>query len=185
VLVAFAYLTAGPGAATDRYQLAPYYGALIAVVAGALGSTATTMLPRPVTAGGDPDAVEATDILAPLPHSAAPGVPAAPPAPPVTSGAAAPAHWNWPEPGGSATATAPAGTDLPAAGRPALADLPAADLPTAAERPAGERPAVADTSHGQPMPGLLPPGRRTSAIDVLAAGRPDPVAGPGTGTGPG
>ncbi|MBQ1060456.1 hypothetical protein [Micromonospora sp. C41] len=189
VLVAFAYLTAGPGAATDRYQLAPYYGALIAVVAGALGSTATTMLPRPVTADGDPDAVEATDILAPLPHSAAPGVPAAPPAPPVTSGAAAPAHWNWPEPGGSATATAPAGTDLPAAGRPALADLPAADLPTAAERPAGERPAVADTSHGQPMPGLLPPGRRTSAIDVLAAGRPDPVAGPGTvtgtGTGPG
>ncbi|WBB85398.1 hypothetical protein O7542_29545 [Micromonospora sp. WMMC264] len=183
VLVAFAYLTAGPGAATDRYQLAPYYGALIAVVAGALGSTATTMLPRPVTADGDPDAVEATDILAPLPHSAAPGVPAAPPAPPLTSGAAAPAHWNWPEPGGSATATAPAGTDLPAAGRPALADLPAADLPTAAERPAGERPAVADTSHGQPMPGLLPPGRRTSAIDVLAAGRPDPVAGPGPGTG--
>ncbi|MEV1060046.1 hypothetical protein AB0I92_22565 [Micromonospora chalcea] len=183
VLVAFAYLTAGPGAAIDRYQIAPYYGALIAVVAGALGSTATTMLPRPVTADGDPDAVEATDILAPLPHSAAPGVPAAPPAPPVTSGAAAPAHWNWPEPGGSATATAPAGTDLPAAGRPALADLPAADLPTAAERPAGERPAVADTSHGQPMPGLLPPGRRTSAIDVLAAGRPDPVAGPGTGPG--
>ncbi|MEW2543930.1 hypothetical protein [Micromonospora chalcea] len=185
VLVAFAYLTAGPGAATDRYQIAPYYGALIAVVAGALGSTATTMLPRPVTADGDPDAVEATDILAPLPHSAAPGVPAAPPAPPVTSGAAAPAHWNWPEPGGSTTATAPAGTDLPAAGRPALADLPAADLPTAAERPAGERPAVADTSHGQPMPGLLPPGRRTSAIDVLAAGRPDPVAGPGTVTGTG
>ncbi|WP_409073533.1 hypothetical protein [Micromonospora chalcea] len=183
VLVAFAYLTAGPGAATDRYQIAPYYGALIAVVAGALGSTATTMLPRPVTADGDPDAIEATDILAPLPHSAAPGVPAAPPVPPVTSGAAAPAHWNWPEPGGSATATAPAGTDLPAAGRPALADLPAADLPTAAERPAGERPAVADTSHGQPMPGLLPPGRRTSAIDVLAAGRPDPVAGPGTGPG--
>ncbi|MGC5387123.1 hypothetical protein [Micromonospora chalcea] len=183
VLVAFAYLTAGPGAATDRYQIAPYYGALIAVVAGALGSTATTMLPRPVTADGDPDAIEATELLAPLPHSAAPGVPAAPPAPPVTSGAAAPAHWNWPEPGGSATATAPAGTDLPGAGRPALADLPAADLPTAAERPAGERPAVADTSHGQPMPGLLPPGRRTSAIDVLAAGRPDPVAGPGPGPG--
>ncbi|ADU06124.1 MULTISPECIES: hypothetical protein [Micromonospora] len=188
VLVAFAYLTAGPGSATDRYQVAPYYGALIAVIAGALGSTATTVLPRPVTATGDPDAVEATDILAPLPHSSTPGAPAAPPAPPVTSGAAAPAHWNWPEPGGSATATAPAGTDLPAAGRPALADRPAVDQPAVAERPAGERPAVADTGHGQPMPGLLPPGRRTSAIDVLAAGRPDPVpvAGPGTdmGTGP-
>ncbi|MBU8857088.1 MULTISPECIES: hypothetical protein [unclassified Micromonospora] len=167
VLVAFAYLTAGPGSATDRYQVAPYYGALIAVVAGALGSTATTVLPRPVTATGDPDAVEATDILAPLPHSSAPGVPAAPPEPPVTSGAAAPAHWNWPESGGSATATAPAGTDPPAAAQPAVAG-----------QPPGDRPAVVDTSHGQPMPGLLPPGRRTSAIDVLAAGRPVP----GTGT---
>ncbi|WBC02355.1 hypothetical protein [Micromonospora sp. WMMA1976] len=178
VLVAFAYLTAGPGSATDRYQVAPYYGALIAVIAGALGSTATTVLPRPVTATGDPDAVEATDILAPLPHSSTPGVPAAPSVPPVTSGAAAPAHWNWPEPGGSATATAPAGTDLPATGRPALADLPAFEQPAVAERPVGERSAVTDTGHGQPMPGLLPPGRRTSAIDVLAAGRPDPVPVP-------
>ncbi|MGY4909741.1 hypothetical protein [Micromonospora aurantiaca (nom. illeg.)] len=183
VLVAFAYLTAGPGSATDRYQVAPYYGALIAVIAGALGSTATTVLPRPVTATGDPDAVEATDILAPLPHSSTPGVPAAPPEPPVTSGAAAPAHWNWPEPGGAATATVPAGTDLPAAGRPALTDLPAVDQPAVADRPVGERSAVADTGHGQPMPGLLPPGRRTSAIDVLAAGRPDPVPGPVPGTG--
>ncbi|MDO3684491.1 hypothetical protein [Micromonospora sp. C28ISP2-4] len=174
VLVAFAYLTAGPGSATDRYQVAPYYGALIAVIAGALGSTATTVLPRPVTAG-DPDAVEATDILAPLPHSSTPGVPAAPPAPPVTSGAAAPAHWNWPEPGGSATTSAPGGTDLPAADQPAVAG------PSTADQPAGDRPATIETTtHGQPMPGLLPPGRRTSAIDVLAAGRPDPDPGPGT-----
>ncbi len=173
VLVAFAYLTAGPGSATDRYQVAPYYGALIAVIAGALGSTATTVLPRPVTTG-DPDAVEATDILAPLPHSSTPGVPAAPPAPPVTSGAAAPAHWNWPEAGGSATVSAPAGTDLPAADQPAVTG-----------QPVGDRPAVVDTGHGQPMPGLLPPGRRTSAIDVLAASRPDPVPGAGAGTVPG
>ncbi|MFF0655991.1 hypothetical protein [Micromonospora tulbaghiae] len=172
VLVAFAYLTAGPGSATDRYQVAPYYGALIAVVAGALGSTATTVLPRPLTATGDPDAVEATDILAPLPHSSTPGVPAVPPTPPVTSGAAAPAHWNWPESGGSATVPAAGGTDLPAADQPAVAG-----------QPPGDRPSVVDTSHGQPMPGLLPPGRRTSAIDVLAASRPDPVPGTGTGTG--
>ncbi|MEU0079652.1 hypothetical protein ABZY58_17265 [Micromonospora tulbaghiae] len=182
VLVAFAYLTAGPGSATDRYQVAPYYGALIAVLAGALGSTATTVLPRPVTATGDPDAVEATDILAPLPHSSAPGVPAAPPAPPVTSGAAAPAHWNWPESGGSATTTAPGGTHLPAAVQPAVAGPSTADQPAVGTgQPAGDRPAVVDTGHGQPMPGLLPPGRRTSAIDVLAASRPDP----GWGTVPG
>ncbi|KAB1904428.1 hypothetical protein F8274_28495, partial [Micromonospora sp. AMSO31t] len=67
VLLAFAYLTAGPGTAADRYQLAPYYGALIAVVAGALGSTATTVLPRPVTTAGEPDAIEPTDILQALP----------------------------------------------------------------------------------------------------------------------
>ena len=174
--VAFAYLTAGPGYATDRYQVAPYYGALIAVIAGALGSTAATLLPRPVTVTGDPDAVEATDILAPLPHSSTPVAPAAPPTPPVTSGAAAPAHWNWPEPGGSTTTSAPVGADLPAADRPAVPGLPTAD------QPAGDRPATVDrTTHGQPMPGLLPPGRRTSAIDVLAAGRPIPGSGAGPG----
>ncbi|MGW5671681.1 hypothetical protein ACWEVO_27655, partial [Micromonospora sp. NPDC003776] len=75
VLLAFAYLTAGPGDAADRYQLAPYYGALIAVAAGALGSAATTVLRRQPTGAGT-DAIEPTDILQPLPLS--PGVPAAP-----------------------------------------------------------------------------------------------------------
>ncbi|MBB5116308.1 hypothetical protein FHU28_006147 [Micromonospora echinospora] len=202
VLVAFAYLTAGPGAATDRYQIAPYYGALIAVVAGALGSTATTMLPRPVTAG-DPDAVEATDILAPLPPSSAASAPGAALTPPVTSGAAAPAHWTWPEAGGSAaTPGVPGSADLPATVAPGSAELPAAgrsaaDQPAVTNRPDTDRRALGepapdhrpatDRTHGQPMPGLLPPGRRTSAIDVLAAGRPDPypgtdLASPGAGT---
>ncbi|SCL19807.1 hypothetical protein GA0070616_1828 [Micromonospora nigra] len=92
VLVAFAYLTSGPGDAADRYQLSPYYGALIAVATGALGSAAAALLPGPATwppglAGGtragSPDpgagtvgrsgegtpepAVEPTDILQPLP----------------------------------------------------------------------------------------------------------------------
>ncbi|WP_446216935.1 hypothetical protein [Micromonospora sp. IBHARD004] len=70
-LVAFAYLTAGPGDAADRYQLAPYYGALIAVAAGALGSTAATVLRRPA---GTPatGAIEPTDILQPLPTGPTP-----------------------------------------------------------------------------------------------------------------
>lgn len=61
VLVAFAYLTAGPGDSADRYQLAPYYGALIAVLAGALGSTAATLLRRPPTAAGHGTAIPAAD----------------------------------------------------------------------------------------------------------------------------
>ncbi|WP_405104572.1 hypothetical protein OG559_15645 [Micromonospora sp. NBC_01405] len=84
VLVAFAYLAAGPGNSVDRYQLAPYHGALIAVATGVLGSAAATLArwplvtsgrpadqraDRPATPGeavGDP-AIEPTDILRPLP----------------------------------------------------------------------------------------------------------------------
>ncbi|QLQ37845.1 hypothetical protein [Micromonospora robiginosa] len=168
VLVAFAYLTAGPGAASDRYQVAPYYGALIAIVAGALGSTATTVLPRPATGA---DAVEPTDILAPLPTGAP--VPAGVSAPavatttPATPGAPAPAHWDWPEAGGSATAPAAARHAAPAS--PTAPDSP--DPHPAAPAPARDGEGSA---HGSPMPNLLPPGRRTSAIDVLSAGRPEP-----------
>ncbi|WP_320066502.1 hypothetical protein [Micromonospora sp. RTGN7] len=87
VLVAFAYLTAGPGSSVDRYQLAPYYAALIAVATGTLGSTAAALLRWPLVARGgaadqrdDPpgvpgedtgaetvtSAIEPTDILRPL-----------------------------------------------------------------------------------------------------------------------
>ncbi|MEU8299671.1 hypothetical protein AB0C04_20650 [Micromonospora sp. NPDC048909] len=76
VLVAFAYLTAGPGDAVDRYQITPYYGALLAVAAGVLGSAAVAsfrwpFLPRTAEAR----VVEPTDVLRPL--SADPAVPQA------------------------------------------------------------------------------------------------------------
>ncbi|MEU9507510.1 hypothetical protein AB0D32_14640 [Micromonospora sp. NPDC048170] len=68
VLVAFAYLTAGPGDTADRYQLTPYYAALLAVAAGALGSAAATLLRWPlVTRTAPTGAIEPTDILRPLP----------------------------------------------------------------------------------------------------------------------
>ncbi|MBQ0904878.1 hypothetical protein [Micromonospora sp. U21] len=79
VLVAFAYLTAGPGDAVDRYQTTPYYGALIAILAGALGAAAAALLRWPVrarTAG--PRAIEPSDILRPLPTG--PALPGADPA---------------------------------------------------------------------------------------------------------
>ncbi|SCE72580.1 hypothetical protein GA0070558_10479 [Micromonospora haikouensis] len=50
VLVAFAYLTAGPGDSADRYQLAPYYGALLAVATGLLGATAAALARWPLFA---------------------------------------------------------------------------------------------------------------------------------------
>ncbi|MFG1654028.1 hypothetical protein ACGFIE_29255 [Micromonospora sp. NPDC049275] len=68
VLLAFAYLTAGPGDAVDRYQTTPYYGALIAILAGALGAAAAALLRWPVSArSADSQAIEPSDILRPLP----------------------------------------------------------------------------------------------------------------------
>lgn len=76
VLVAFAYLTAGPGDAVDRYQAAPYYGSLIAILAGALGAAAAALLRWPAGAHtADPQAIEPTDILRALP--AGPALPGA------------------------------------------------------------------------------------------------------------
>ncbi|MFJ5600692.1 hypothetical protein ACIP95_22480 [Micromonospora parva] len=68
VLVAFAYLTAGPGDAVDRYQATPYYGSLIAILAGALGASAAALLRWPTgTRTADPQAIKPTAILRPLP----------------------------------------------------------------------------------------------------------------------
>ncbi|MGC4867086.1 hypothetical protein ACLQ3B_16835 [Micromonospora sp. DT53] len=68
VLVAFAYLTAGPGDAVDRYQASPYYGSLIAILAGALGAAAAALLRWPAnTRTTEPQAIEPTAILRPLP----------------------------------------------------------------------------------------------------------------------
>ncbi|MEU8155152.1 hypothetical protein AB0B94_15920 [Micromonospora sp. NPDC048986] len=76
VLLAFAYLTAGPGDAVDRYQAAPYYGSLIAILAGALGAAAAALLRWPTgTRTADPQAIEPTAILRPLP--AGPALPSA------------------------------------------------------------------------------------------------------------
>ncbi|MFC8617258.1 hypothetical protein ACFT9M_12680 [Micromonospora purpureochromogenes] len=126
VLVAFAYLTAGPGDAVDRYQITPYYCALLAVAAGVLGSAAAAFRwPRlPHTA--EARVVERTDILRPL--SAGSAVPQA-----IT-----------PTAGG--TTDEPEPVDL--AGTEPVAGATAAKLPTAAEplgfgAPAGDRDASA------------------------------------------
>ncbi|SCF04777.1 hypothetical protein GA0070607_4847 [Micromonospora coriariae] len=126
VLVAFVYLTAGPGDAVDRYQITPYYGALLAVAAGVFGSVAAALLRWPLLPRTDEArVVEPADVLRPL--SAGPATPQA-----MTLAA-----------GGTTDEPAP---DLAGAG--ALAGASAAKLSTAAEpmgfgAPAGDREASA------------------------------------------
>lgn len=101
MLVAGAYLVAGPGADADRYQATPYYAALLTVVAGGLGSAAAAMLRWPLIAR---PVERATAILRWPPKPRLPeskpdptAVPPIPPAPPEvdsvapTTGAPVPA----------------------------------------------------------------------------------------------
>ncbi|MEH0843164.1 hypothetical protein V6U81_12330 [Micromonospora sp. CPCC 205711] len=152
VLLAFAYLTAGPGDPADRYQLAPYYGALIAVAAGALGSAATALLRWPLLPARDTaqDAIEPSDILAPLPAVPSPVSPAGAgarsaagtadsPSTVDLSGAVGatghtPAHWDWPAP---STHTATPAPGAPPAAVPAPATWKRGDVVAAGPTPMG------------------------------------------------
>ncbi|GAB3508203.1 hypothetical protein GCM10027575_17810 [Phytohabitans suffuscus] len=57
-MLCLAYLVAGPGSETDKFQAAPYWGALVAVGAGTLGSVLATVVrrpsPRPATPAEEP-----------------------------------------------------------------------------------------------------------------------------------
>ncbi|WP_431885191.1 hypothetical protein [Micromonospora wenchangensis] len=163
VLLAFAYLTAGPGDQVDRYQLAPYYGALIAVVTGALGSVAATLarwplLPARAARHDGGTAIEPTDILAPLPA--------------VPDPARAAAAGSGPD-RATLTGSDPAGTG---ADEPVTVDLSAAtgslhpDQPdTAHSRTAAA--AEAGTGPGWPSPDVPGTGRHPAHWDW-----PDPAA---------
>ncbi|MFK3981205.1 hypothetical protein ACI2K4_12595 [Micromonospora sp. NPDC050397] len=63
-LLALAYLSAGTGGSADKYQAAPYWGALVAVGAGALGSVLAAVMRWPLTAEtARPTPLEPTEIL--------------------------------------------------------------------------------------------------------------------------
>ncbi|MGC4795855.1 hypothetical protein ACLQ3H_17305 [Micromonospora saelicesensis] len=146
VLVAFTYLTAGPGDAVDRYQITPYYGALLAVAAGVLGSAAAALfrwplLPRTAEAR----VAESTDLLGPL--AAGPAV--RQPMRPAVGGAT-----DEPEP-----------VDL--AGTGPVAGATATKLPTAAEPLGVGAPAVTAAS---PAPAdLATPGDLDDTPETLVA----------------
>ncbi|SCE95231.1 hypothetical protein GA0070216_103327 [Micromonospora matsumotoense] len=209
VLLAFAYLTAGPGDPGDRYQLAPYYGALIAVATGALGSVAATLLrwpllpARPTTGAGDDDtAIEPTDILAPLPT-----VPA-PPRPDPTEAVSA---------GTASTGTASTGTasdepatvelsvaartvdpDPPGAGRtPAHWDWPdpaatVTDRPTTRPvTPPPSGPSRTGSTSTEPTPtwpaptGPIPTGPNLAGPNLAGPAQDEPASADPAPTGPG
>ncbi|WP_431918647.1 hypothetical protein [Micromonospora wenchangensis] len=154
VLLAFAYLTAGPGDQVDRYQLAPYYGAVIAVVTGALGSVAATLarwplLPARAARRDDGTAIEPTDILAPLPA--------------VSDPARAAATGSGPDQGTMA-GTDPSGTDLTGTDAPGVGGTP--EVPGGGGVPAGP-----GTGPGWPVPDVPGTGRHPAHWDW-----PDPAA---------
>ncbi|MGK5520794.1 hypothetical protein ACSNN9_15745, partial [Micromonospora sp. URMC 107] len=210
VLVAFAYLTAGPGDTADRYQLTPYYAALLAVAAGALGSAAAALLRWPlVTRTAPTGAIEPTDILRPLPTGPAlPRTPAptggdepetvdlagatlavAEPTGGTGSGAVtaagdAPAPRavppHWDWPAQAGTVPAPA-ADAPA--DPQWTAVSPADNPPAADRLAG--PATAPTpggaDHHAPVALTVP---AAPAAEAAPAGQATPGAQPAGETAP-
>ncbi|MEU4475180.1 hypothetical protein [Micromonospora sp. NPDC023888] len=174
VLVAFTYLTAGPGDAVDRYQITPYYGALLAVAAGVLGSAAAALfrwplLPRTAEAR----VAESTDVL--RPQSTRPAVRQA--MRPAVGGTT-----DEPEPVGLAgtgpvagataaklpTAAEPLGFGAPAADRDACAAP--ADLATPADlddTPETSEPAPATAAH-------LPTGPRGDGSGTAEADNTEP-----------
>ncbi|MFG3558374.1 hypothetical protein ACGGAQ_28760 [Micromonospora sp. NPDC047557] len=196
VLIAFAYLTAGPGGAVDRYQITPYYGALLAVAAGVLGSAAAALVRWPFRSRTSEErVVEPTDILRPLsdpavPRAMTPGTGAADEPEPVDLagtgrfvGVMAATH---------ATAAEPLGYGAPAdsATRTAAPTVTAAsaasgDLATPADFAAPADLATPETS--QPAPATaahLPAGPGGDGSGTAGADNTEPVgapAAPGTG----
>ncbi len=135
LLVAFAYLAAGPGGVGDRYQLSPYYGALIAVAVGALGSAATALLPWPPASPVATGAIAPSAILPPLP--ATPTLPA--PTDPRTSAETTTSPTTAADGPDEETTTSPAARPRPRTGSAASASTPTTAEPP---RPAGWPPVL-------------------------------------------
>ncbi|WP_173041272.1 hypothetical protein [Phytohabitans flavus] len=68
-MLCLAYLVAGPGTETDKFQAAPYWGALVAVGAGTLGSVLAAVARRPSRRPAEP--AEETAAAAPQEQDAA------------------------------------------------------------------------------------------------------------------
>ncbi|MER7586452.1 hypothetical protein ABTW72_02835 [Micromonospora sp. NPDC127501] len=171
VLVAFSYLTAGPGDAVDRYQITPYYGALLAIAAGVLGSAAAALFRRPLLPRtAEARAAESTDILRP---------PAAGPAVRQAMRPAVGGTTDEPEPvdlagarpvAGATAAKLPTTAEPLGFGAPAVtaASAASADVATPADlddTPETSQPALATAAHLRAGPGGDGSGTAEAAVD--------------------
>jgi hypothetical protein len=175
VLVAFAYLTAGPGDSVDRYQITPYYGALIAVAAGVLGSAAAALIRWPLLPGtAEARVIEPTDILRPL--SAGPAVPQAmTPAAGDTTDEPEPVDLAGPGPVADATAAKPR-----TSAEPLGFGAPAGDRDvTAAQADLDDTPEKSADLDDTPQPDPAP---ATATATATAAHLPAGPGGDGSGT---
>lgn len=192
-MLALAYLVAGAGEATDAYQAAPYWGALIAAGAGALGSVLAAAARWPLIAAGpaETDGPASTVDTAPSITGTPPGSPItdpptttfptptlpAIPSPRMAPESIEPPHQSSlgdpgtrrPAPPDAPTTPASAPTDDPTAG-PATVGLPA-------DRSGARRPRTEDfwpTATPEP-PVATPPA-------VLPAATPPAPTPPATGS---
>ncbi|MEU4678969.1 hypothetical protein [Micromonospora sp. NPDC023737] len=198
VLVASAYLTAGPGDAVDRYQITPYYGALLAVAAGVVGSGVAASLRWPFARrAAETPADEPTEILRPL--SAEPAVPQAMvPAAAGTTAEPEPLAGARPDAGATAAgfsiAAEPLGFGAPAGDRDAGL-VPAATAtagPLAELSAPDDLAAAADVDHimetSEPEPATVahlpavPGGSGSGTVEAEAAGHIEPDGAPADGT---
>ncbi|MFI5839882.1 hypothetical protein ACIA8K_09245 [Catenuloplanes sp. NPDC051500] len=159
-----AYLIAGPGAPSDAYQAAPFWGSLVAVAAGALGSMLATIIPRspnPPDPDQEPPGVrgERADPPAgpvraerPAPVPATGSRPSRPV--PSRSGAAEVSDTVDADPPAAGRTRPTAGRTRPATGRPprtTKAPTPDANLDPARHEPSDTEPGV--PRHGPDLGG--------------------------------
>ncbi|MEJ3750888.1 hypothetical protein WEI85_47665 [Actinomycetes bacterium KLBMP 9797] len=152
-MLALAYLIAGPGSDIDDYQAAPYWGALVAIAAGTLGSALVAVLRRPTRAR--PSASDAPTTPAP---NASDGPPPAGPPPRGTAPADGPTTTP-PLPGRSTPPAPPHGGPMPPApphGGP-MPPAPPHGGPMPPAPPRGGPPLPTTPPHGSPTPPPAPP----------------------------
>jgi hypothetical protein len=174
-MLCLAYLVAGPGSDTDKFQAAPYWGALVAVGAGTLGSVLATVARRPTFRSATP--VEPSPVGTPAEQPVGAARPSLDPAIEPVFREPPTGEWSVPMPReGAASTSAPATS---AAADETTASLPAVAPPGGrggAFFPAAE-PASASSSRAsgfeEPTADLSPPSPPTPP-----AARPAPPAAP-------
>ncbi|WP_203860638.1 hypothetical protein [Plantactinospora mayteni] len=149
-MLALAYVVAGRGDSTDAHQAAPYWAALIAVGAGALGSVLAAWARWPLTAPAETAPADSTAESAPSSVSTTPGGTAATTAG-VTVGAV-PGSTAGMVPVGGGTAATTAGSD-------------ASDAPTAVIPPVSAPSGGATTD--STWPGSISTGNATTGATTI------------------